>query len=132
MDTERKTPESSTSGFTLVEVIVAVVILAFGLLGMAGTTAAVVRQLTLADVTTERSTALQTTIERLKGIPYDSIVSSSDSVGAYQVSWTVWQASQWKVVSIVTVGPGMSAADGGFPVLNRSVADTFTYRVLNP
>lgn len=116
----------------MVEVIVAVVILALGLLGMAGTTAAVVKQLTLADVTTERTTALQTTIERLRALPYDSLEAGSDSVGAYDVSWSVTEGTQWKVVDIITVGPGLKAASAGFPTLERSVADTFVYRVLNP
>ena len=68
-------------GFTLVEVIIAITILAFGLLGMAGTTALVVRQVTLADVATERSAALQTTIESLRALPFDSLAAGSDSVG---------------------------------------------------
>lgn len=52
----RSTPVGPRSdrraGFTIVEVLVAIEILAVGLLGMAGTTMLMVRQTTLADVTT--------------------------------------------------------------------------------
>lgn len=121
------------AGFTLVEVIIAMVILAFGLMGMAGTTAIVVRQTTLADVVTERSAALQTTIERLRAAPFDSVGTGADSVGIFYVKWYVEAStSQWKSVRIITVGPGMSQGVGGFPALRGAVSDTFTYWVLNP
>ncbi len=115
----------------MVEVIVAIMVLAIGLLGMAGTTAVVVRQVTLADVTGERAAALQSTIERLRALPFDNLDNGSDSVGAFQVSWTVTNPSgRWAAVEIVTTGPGRKSLEGGFPVLNPSVADTFTYRIL--
>lgn len=121
------------SGFTLVEVLVAIIILAFGLLGMAGTTALVVRQITLADIATDRSVAVQTTLERLHAIPYDSVKTGADSVGIFNVAWNVSiPTNQWKVVEIVTTGPGMGAGSGGFPMLVKSVPDTFTFRIVRP
>jgi len=117
----------------MVEVIIAIMILAFGLLGMAGTTALVVRQISLADVATERSAALQTTLERLRALPFDSVSTGSDSVGIFSVDWTVATFSnQWKTVRIVTRGPGMAPGAGGFPMLTRSVPDTFNYRIIRP
>jgi Tfp pilus assembly protein PilV len=117
----------------MVEVIIAIIILAFGLLGMAGTTALVVRQISLAEVSTERSVALQTTLERLQALPFDSIVSGSDSVGIFSVRWLVTVPSnQWRVVDVITTGPGMARGSGGFPMLDRSVPDTFTYRIIRP
>ena len=53
-------------GFTIVEVIVAMVVLAIGVLGLAGTAAYIVRQVTLADIMTERAAALQTAVERIQ------------------------------------------------------------------
>ena len=115
----------------MVEVIIAVVILAVGLMGMAGTTALVVRQVSLADVTTERSAALQSTIERLRALPFNNLADGTDSVGVFQVSWTVTNPNgRWAAVQIVTTGPGVKTMDGGFPMLNPSVPDTFTYRIL--
>jgi prepilin-type N-terminal cleavage/methylation domain-containing protein len=120
------------NGFTIIEVIIAIIVLAVGLLGMAGTTALVVRQISLADVATERSAAVQTTLERLRALPFDSVVNGSDSVGIFDVTWDVTTVSnQWKVVELVTTGPG-TAYRGGFPMLARSVPDTFTYRIIRP
>ena len=125
-------PENSgRTGFSIVEVLIALVILAVGLLGMAGTTMLVVRQTTLADVTTERSVALQTTIERLQALPFDSLKAGQDSLGMYGISWTVTDVGQWKNLEFVTVGPGLSSGSG-FPTLASSVPDTFTFRVLRP
>lgn len=117
-------------GFTIVEVIFAIVILAFGLLGTAGTTLWYVRQTTLADVTADRSAALQSTIERIRSLPFDSVVAGADSVGDFAVKWTVSAPqARWKSVEIVTYGPGLLSARG-FPNLAPSVPDTFTYRIL--
>jgi len=119
------------AGFTMVEVIIAIMVLTFGLLGMAGTTALVVRQVSLADVTTERSVALQTTLERLQSLPFDSVISGTDSIGIFGVRWTVTASlAEWKVVEVVTRGPGMRSGSGGFPMLVNQVPDTFTYRII--
>jgi prepilin-type N-terminal cleavage/methylation domain-containing protein len=124
--------DARRDGFTMVEVIIAIIILAIGLMGMAGTTALVVRQITLADVATERSAAVQTTLERLRALPFDSVSSGSDSVGIFAVSWTSSSfQNQWKVLEVVTLGPGMTTS-GGFPTVTASVADTFTYRIIRP
>jgi len=122
---------SRREGFTLVEVIVAIVILAVGLLGMAGTTAVVLRQLTVADLSTQRAMALQTTLERLRAIPFDDVVAGSDSVGIFRVNWTVADEFQWKDVQVVTTGPGLGHSSE-YQVLSPSVADTFTHRLIRP
>lgn len=117
----------------MVEVIVAIVILAFGLLAMAGTTGVVVRQVTLADVSTERAVALQTTLERLQSLPYDSVVTGSATEGIFGVEWTVVApAKQWKVVQVITTGPGIKTTPTGGPMLYNRVPDTFTYRIIRP
>ncbi len=124
-------PKSDRAGFSIVEVIVAMVILAVGLLGMAGTTVLVVRQVTLADLATERSVAVQSTLERLRGISFDSIRTGSESVGSFQVNWTVTDQVQWKDIEIVTTGPGQTYASG-YPVLSPAVSDTLTHRIIRP
>jgi prepilin-type N-terminal cleavage/methylation domain-containing protein len=125
-------PEPQRGGFTIVEVIIAIIVLAVGLLGMAGTTALVVRQITLADVATERAAAVQSTIERLRALPFDSVSNGSQTVGIYQMAWTVTAfQNQWKVVDLISTGPGM-ATRGGFPVLSPSVPDTIRYRIVRP
>jgi Tfp pilus assembly protein PilV len=115
----------------MVEVIFAIMILAVGLMGMAGTTALVVRQVTMADLATERSAALQTTIERLQALPFDQLTDGSDSVGIFDATWTVTNPTgQWASVEIVTTGPGLASREGGFPMLLNSVPDTFIHRIL--
>ena len=123
--------ERNRSGFTIIEVVIAIIVLAFGLLGMAGTTALVVRQISLAEVTTERSVALQSTLERLQSLPFDSVVPGTDSVGVFGVRWSVTASlAEFKVLEVVTRGPGLKAASGGFPMLVNNVPDTFIYRVI--
>ena len=123
--------DQARAGFTMVEVIIAIIVLAFGLLGMAGTTALVVRQISLADVTTERAVALQTTLEGLQALPFDSVAAGADSVGIFAIGWRVpAETSQWKNVEVITNGPGLSSEGSGFPMLRGNVSDTFTYRII--
>jgi prepilin-type N-terminal cleavage/methylation domain-containing protein len=128
-DDRARSRQIGNQGFTIIEVLIAVIILAVGLLGMAGTTTLVVKQTTLADVSTERTAALQTTVERLRALPFDSVVTGSDSVGPYILAWTTTNGGQWKSVRIVTTGPGLKSGEG-FPMISNSVADTFTYRII--
>ncbi len=124
-------PPKGRMGFTMVEVIFAIMILAIGLLGMAGTTALVVRQVTAADLATERSAALQTTIERLQALPFSQLANGSDSVGIFGVTWRVTAPTgQWAALEIVTTGPGVARSGGSFPMLMPNVPDTFIHRIL--
>lgn len=120
----------SRAGFTIVEIVVAMVILTVGVLGLAGTTMYVVRATTYGDLTTERSAALQSVVERLRSVEYDSVLASSDSIGSFAVSWTVQTASRSKLVRIITTGPGLKTSASGPPLIRPSVADTFEYRIM--
>jgi len=128
MDSKRG---SRRGGFTIVEVIIAMIVLSCGVVAMAGTTMLIVRQVTLANVMTQRSVALQSVIERLQATSFDNVGSGSDSSGVFRMSWSsTSETSQSKLVR-VTTGPGvMTAAGASFPVLGASVADTFQYRVI--
>jgi prepilin-type N-terminal cleavage/methylation domain-containing protein len=117
------------AGFTMVEVIMAMLILTVGLLGLAGATGYMVRTVTLGDLMTERSVAFQSTIDRLQSLPYDNVTTGSDSVGIFAVSWeSANDGPQSKVVTLVTVGPGV--VPGAAFVQSPSVADTFVFRIL--
>lgn len=112
------------------EVIIAMVILTVGVLGLAGTTAYIVRQVTLADLMTERAAAFQTTIDKIQSLPYAAVTSGTDSVGVFYVRWTaVDDGAQNKIVTILTQGPGL-VRNSAFPILGAVVIDTFTFRVL--
>ncbi len=123
-----KAVRSSRAGFSMVEVIIAMMILTVGVLGLAGTTAHIVRQTTLADLITERSVAFQSIIDRLQALPYDSVVNNTDSVGIFRLRWTVTpDGPQSKMVRIWTRGPGIS----GRPPMNNPVkVDSFDFRIL--
>lgn len=128
-DSNFSTSIAGRDGFSLVEVVIAILILAVGVLGLAGTTAHITRQITLADLMTERSVAFQTTIDRLQSRPFDEVGTGQDSVGVYFVTWaSTLDGPQSKIVTIVTLGPGL--ASGAPPRLNPQVADTFEFRVL--
>lgn len=127
-------PRDPRSGFSLVELVVAVIILAVGVLGLAGTTAFVVRQVAHADVVTERSAAFQTSIENIRATPYASIAPGSRTVGSFNVTWAIVDSTiHTKTVSVVTAGPGLGRdTEGGMPRLMTNVYDTFTFLVLRP
>ena len=115
-------------GFSLIEVIIAMIVLVIGVLGFAGSTAYQVRQVTLADLMTERSVAFQSTIDRLQSLPYTSVVAGADTIGIFAVSWTVTpDGPQSSIVRLYTRGPGIS---GGVPVLAPNVVDSFDFRIL--
>lgn len=120
------------AGFSLVELIVAVIILAIGVLGLAGTTAFVIRQVTLADVNTERSAALQMVVEHLRATSYNSVGTGSRTIGSFGVSWSVIDStSRSKNVRVVTTGPGLARdSAGSLPMLSNNVSDTFTMTFL--
>ncbi len=116
------------------EIVVAVIVLAVGVLGLAGTTTYIVRQVTLANMMTARSLALQTVIEELQAMPFDSVVTGSDSIGPFDVTWSATsQSSVSKVVTIITSGPGLATSpSSAFASMGSAVADTFDYQVIKP
>lgn len=114
-------------GFTVVEVIVALIVLAVGILAMAGTTSLLVRQVTVSRATTVRASALQSTVEKLRGTDFDLITDGTHTLGPFTVTWTVTDTSPVKTVEIVTAGPGLA---GTPPTPTNNVIDTFTYKVV--
>jgi len=135
MNSERlDRPRTRVGGFTFVEIIVAVVVLAVGVLGMVGTTAYVIRQVTLAEVTTRRAAALQSVVERLRATDYTSLAAGADSLDGFSMRWTVTaDGTRSSLVTIQTVGPGLYSDEiSPFPMLRDGVADTFVYRVIRP
>ena len=123
------------AGFSLIELVMSVIVLAFGVVGLATTTLFITRQLTLAEVTTARVTAIQSVMERVRTTPYDSICEGTDTMGAIVVSWAeTAHMAQTKAVRIVTMGPGLVGMSEGqsTPMLSRAVTDTVVYRMLRP
>ena len=127
-----QSPWGDERGASVVEVLVALIVLSFGMLGMAGTTAMVVRQTTMAELAARRAAVVQQVAEQARTIPFDSLANGSDIYGKYGAAWYVTDdGPRAKEVLIVTIGPGAAAADGetGMTVA-PVVADTVRLKVL--
>lgn len=129
---DRQGPRSRRAGFSLVELIVAVLVLSIGVLGLAATTAVFVRQVTVGDVNAERSAALQSVVESIRAADFASVGSGTQTVGLYGVTWSVTDSTgQSKEVRVITNGPGVSRDSGAaVPMIGRNVPDTFSMLVL--
>lgn len=122
----------SQGGFSLVELVIAVMILAVGVLGLAGTTAFVVRQTTLGNLSTERAMAVQSVVERLQASDWDDLSTGSDTFGSFTSRWWIQvDGNESRQMMIETSGPGLGASTDGVPMLRPNVVDTFSYWVLN-
>jgi prepilin-type N-terminal cleavage/methylation domain-containing protein len=114
-------------GLTLIEVIVAMLVLTVGLLGLAAGTGYAIRNVELARVETNRAAAKQSAVETLQATPFDDVMAGSETIGAYQVTWSQLSSdSNWRLMEIVVEGPGRAA--GG--TVRGMVSDTIQYRLV--
>ena len=123
------------AGFSIIELVMALIVLAFGVVGLATTTLFITRELTLAEVTTARAAATRSVIEYIRATPYDSVGAGSATIGAMQISWTVWATTpQTMTLGMVTLGPGLTSISEtqSAPRLSSAVADTFVYKLVRP
>ncbi|MCH7531134.1 MAG: prepilin-type N-terminal cleavage/methylation domain-containing protein [Gemmatimonadetes bacterium] len=127
----RITPaDGHSGGFTLIEVVMAIMILTYGMLGMAGVTLHVVRQVQIAEMDTDRSAVLQSVIERVRAESFDTYQTGSDTAGAYTVEWQTWaENSRAKGLRVVTTGPGL-VSNGGPVMIAADATDTVEYRLV--
>ena len=66
---DKRRDTRTDSGFSLVESVTAVFILALGVLGMTATTTFITGRVSLAEVSTERLVAIQSAMERIRATP---------------------------------------------------------------
>ena len=115
----------SRSGFALVELMVALVIFAVGLIGASATMTQMQKQATLAEMDGDRQLAKQYVSERLRGIPFDSVTAGAADVGPYALAWTVdTTVALSKTVELITVGPRIAQVG-----ISVSYTDTLTFTV---
>jgi len=81
---------ANSSGFTLIEIMIAMFVLAVGLLGAAGVATTVINGNALSKKITTATTLAQDKMEELKGTDYASIATDSDTQESiYTRTWTV-------------------------------------------
>ncbi len=94
-------------GFTIVEVLVAIIVLTVGLLGLASTAGYVTRMIASGDRYTIAATLANRRFENLRARSCANIADSSMTVGQFTVSWTVTSIAGGKgrQVAMVVVSP---------------------------
>jgi len=124
-------PNRRDGGFTIIEVVVALLVLTVGLLAFAGSTTFVIRQVTAARVLTERSAAMQATVEHLRTLQYEAVITSEQprAEGAYAVTWIVEPLGRTKTIRVVAVGPGPQGRGGQ---VIRNASDTLVFQIIEP
>ena len=94
-----------TRGFALVELVVAVLVLTVGVLALAGTAAAVSRMVAWGQRLGGSAGAAQARLEALRSGGCGSLADGRDSVGPYQLRWTVVTAGSLRTVALTVSYP---------------------------
>lgn len=123
---------ASKDGFTIVEVLIAIVILSVGMLALATTSIVATTQVKIADLKTERSLAVQEMVEMLRAGPWSEVTTRSEGsavdAGTFEVWWDVSTINQnLRRVDLYTRGPGYVSGHGWSP----AEQDTFTVEIAN-
>jgi prepilin-type N-terminal cleavage/methylation domain-containing protein len=124
-------PQMNNGGFSLVEVVIAILVLSFGLLAMAASTGYISTQLRSSQFDTQRNLARQQVIEQLRSTVFTSLATNTagTAVGRYTVRWNVNQVNvAQRRVQIITVGPAYRARQGA----RTTVTDTAVIMILSP
>ena len=123
---------SARGGFSLVEIIAAIMILSCGLLAMAASTTYVSAQLRSTSFDTQRTLARQQVMEQLRGTFFANVATNStgQTVGRYTVFWVVSEpATNVKSVSVITRGPAYRSQRTG---ARTTVTDTAVFEITAP
>lgn len=101
------------NGFSLVEVVIAMVVLTVGVLAMAATTGQIFTQLQNATRRTERAVAVQQAVEQIRAMNFSDVRDSAMTVGDYRVQWVVQpRGARFKEVELHSIGPGYVTGTG--------------------
>lgn len=95
--------ENFPKGFTLLEVLIAIVVLSVALLGMASLTGSIIGYNQFADQVTKATTLAQDKLEELKNTSYSNITDGSDTESIYTRTCTVASDSPAANMKTITV-----------------------------
>ena len=97
------TSKRARHGFTLVELIIAIVILVVGVLGLASTAAVVMKQITASSMQTRAAMTAQSRLERLRSIPCAQMAAGTATSNGVTETWRVTvNARTATLVDVVT------------------------------
>jgi prepilin-type N-terminal cleavage/methylation domain-containing protein len=113
--------DNASKGFTLFEVLVAIVILSVALLGTASLTGSIIAYNQLADQVTIATTLAQDKIEGFKNANYASITASSETQSIYNITWDVVPDSPATDMKTVTVTVNWNWKGGARDVVLRTI-----------
>jgi Tfp pilus assembly protein PilV len=121
-------------GISLIEVIVAMLILSVGVLAMGASTGYVLSQVRAAELRTDRMTAVHQVAEQLRAVAWDDLESECSGQAVTALGFTVAcsvsrppGAFNLKRVDLVTTGPAFRR--GG---VVQNVTDTTTMGIARP
>ena len=96
---------NGTRGFTLAELVVALLVLTVGVLALAGTAAAVSRMVGWGQRLGASAVAARSRLEALRSGGCASLGAGRDSVGHYRLEWSVARAGALRTVTLTVVYP---------------------------
>jgi len=95
------------SGFTTVEVLVAIAILTYGLMALASTVGSVIRMVADGQQLSIVATLAAARLETLRCEPCPGVTSGSETVGPYRVTWSVTEDAGGKQVLVAVRYPSV-------------------------
>lgn len=122
---------SAQGGFSLVEIVAAMMILSFGLLAMAASTGYVSAQLRSTAFDSQRNVARQQVIEQLRGNYFSQIQTNTAgvAVGRFTIKWVVTAPNgALRRVSVITAGPAYKGSGGS----RVTITDTAMVEIVSP
>jgi prepilin-type N-terminal cleavage/methylation domain-containing protein len=126
-------PKSVRGGFSLVEIIAAIMILSTGLLAMAGSMTYIAAQLRSSSFDTQRNLARQQVIEQIRGTFFANVATNTTgvTVGQYTVRWNVTSHASNAIrrVQLITQGPAYRSQRQGARTI---VQDTVMFEIVSP
>ena len=108
---QKMQPKPRQSGFTILEVMIAISILAIGLLAVFSGQNMAIQGNNRASHLTEGMTLAQDKMEELLALPYDSVTTGTGTQGNYSIAWTVYDndpINNTKRIVVTVTGQGLT------------------------